>query len=189
VVQTTQYYTAVSIDGFVADSDNSLDWLVKRPSTPERDERFQSFIAGVGAMAMGAATYEWVLDNEHLLDRPDKWQEFYGDVPSWVFTHREPPAVPGADITFVRGGVAEVHAAMADRAGDKNVWMVGGGRLAAQFAAAGLIDRVILGVAPVTLGAGAPLLPWRSPGDLRLVDVDRDEDFVYLTYDVPAPAR
>jgi dihydrofolate reductase len=50
----------------------------------------------------------------------------------------------------------------------------------------GLIDQVILAVAPVTLGAGAPLLPYRSPGDLRLVGVDRDEGFVFRTYDLPA---
>jgi dihydrofolate reductase len=63
---------------------------------------------------------------------------------------------------------------------------MGGGNVAGQFAAAGLIDQLIMGIAPVTLGAGARLLPWRSPGDLRLVSVDRFDDFVQLTYDLPA---
>jgi dihydrofolate reductase len=185
-VQITQYYTAVSIDGFVADADNSLDWLVKRPPSAEHDSRFGAFMGGVGAMATGATTYEWVLEHEGLLDDPKKWQEFYGDVPCWVFTHRELPPVPGADITFTSADVRSVHAEMVRRAGGKNVWMVGGGNIAGQFAAAGLIDQLIVGITPVTLGAGAPLLPWRSPGDLRLVGVDRYDDFVQLTYDVPA---
>jgi dihydrofolate reductase len=107
-------------------------------------------------------------------------------VPCWVFTHRELPPVPGADITFTSADVRSVHAEMVRRAGGKNVWMVGGGNIAGQFAAAGLIDQLIVGITPVTLGAGAPLLPWRSPGDLRLVGVDRYDDFVQLTYDVPA---
>ena len=49
-------------------------------------------------MAMGASTYSWVLDHDQLLDHPEKWQAFYGDTPCWVFTHRDLPAVPGADL-------------------------------------------------------------------------------------------
>src|SRR3712207_7879069 len=46
-------------------------------------------------------------------------------------------------------------------AGDRNVWVVGGGDLAGQFADVGLLDELIVSIAPVTLGAGAPLLPRR----------------------------
>ncbi len=183
---TTLYYTAVSIDGFVADADNSLDWLVNRPSSPEQGQRFGAFFGGIGAMAAGAITYEWVLEHEKLLEKPEKWHEYYGDVPTWVFTHRELPVIPGANITFTSADVREVHAELVRRAGDKNVWVMGGGNIAGQFAAAGLIDQLIMGITPVTLGAGARLLPWRSPGDLRLVSVDQFDDFVQLTYDLPA---
>lgn len=181
-MQITQYYTAASIDGFVADANNSLDWLVDRPPSTEHDDGFATFFAGVGAMAMGATTYEWVLRHE----QPEKWHEYYGDVPCWVFTHRELPPIAGADLTFTSADVREVHAEMARRAGDKNIWMVGGGNLAGQWAAAGLIDQLVVGIVPVTLGAGAPLLPWRSPGDLRLLSAERHGDFVQLSYDLPA---
>ena len=50
---------------------------------------------------------------------------------------------------------------MVGAAGDRNVWIVGGGDLAGQFADAGLLDEVIVSIAPVTLGGGAPLLPRR----------------------------
>jgi dihydrofolate reductase len=55
------------------------------------------------------------------------------------------------------------------------VWLVGGGELVGQFHDAGLLDEVILSVAPVTLGAGAPLLPRRI--DLELLEVARNRDF------------
>ena len=71
---------------------------------------------------------------------------------------------------------------MVAAAGGKNVWIVGGGDLAGQFADAGLLDEVLVSIAPVTLGAGAPLLPRRL--ELRLDDVGRNGDFVSATFSV-----
>ena len=68
----TQYFTATSIDGFIADQHNSLEWLFQAESK-RSDDRFDSFFAGVGAFAMGATTYEWVLRHDNLLARPEKW--------------------------------------------------------------------------------------------------------------------
>lgn len=178
----TQYYTATSVDGFIADEHNSLDWLFEVTS---RGDRFAPFFAGVGAFAMGARTYEWVLEHERVLEQPEKWQGWYGDVPCWVFTHRTLPVVPGASVSFVSGDVRPVHAAMTSAAGGRNVWLVGGGELVGAFADAGLLDEVILGVAPVTLGAGAPVLPRRLPASvLSLAKVEQDGQFAYLTYTV-----
>jgi dihydrofolate reductase len=188
-VTKTQYYTATSVDGFIADPDNSLDWLFQVEGDPDgNNDRFATFFAQVGAMAMGATTYQWVLDHDHLLDNPDKWHSYYGDVPCWVFTHRPLPAIPGVRLTFVQGDVAPVHADMARAASGKNVWLVGGGELVGRFADEGLLDEILLGVAPVFLGAGAPLLPRRLlAADLTLRDVRRQGPFAFLTYDVGAP--
>jgi dihydrofolate reductase len=179
----TQYYTATTIDGFIADENNSLEWLFQVEHNPE-NTTIGAFFADVGAMAMGATTYQWLIDHEHVLDEPSKWHGYYGDTPAWVFTHRSLPAVPGADVRFVQGDVAPVHAAMAEAAGDGNIWLVGGGELVGQFADVGLLDQLILTVAPVTLGAGAPLLPRRLDGRLRLVGVEQDKQFAILTYNV-----
>jgi dihydrofolate reductase len=65
---------------------------------------------------------------------------------------------------------------MVAAASDRNVWIVGGGDLAGQFADAGLLDEVLVSFAPVTLGEGAPLLPRRI--ELRLEEVGRNGDFV-----------
>ncbi|MBA2445946.1 MAG: dihydrofolate reductase [Nocardioidaceae bacterium] len=181
----TQYYTATSIDGFIADEDNSLDWLFAASSTDKEDDRFATFFAGVGAMAMGATTYEWVLEHDQLLEHPTKWQDYYGDTPCWVFTHRALPPIPGAALTFVRGAVGPVHDKMVRASGDKNVWIIGGGDLVGQFLDQELLDEIHLGMAPVMLGAGAPLLPRRlEASDLTLLGVEHDRGFVFLTYAV-----
>ena len=67
-------------------------------------------------------------------------------------------------------------------AGGKNLWIVGGGDLAGQFADAGLLDEVIVYIAPVTLGSGAPLLPRRV--ELRLEELGRNRDFACARYAV-----
>ncbi|HEY3505963.1 MAG TPA: dihydrofolate reductase family protein [Actinocatenispora sp.] len=121
---STEYFTAVSLDGYVADRHGGLDWLTGLPGTPAKRDRFAAFFAGVGAMAMGATTYEWVLAHE-----PDAWRRYYGDTPCWVFTHRELPVPDGADVRFVTGDVRVAHEAM--RAAAARIWLVGGGALAA----------------------------------------------------------
>lgn len=180
----TQYYTATSLDGFIADPDNSLDWLFTRKQEKDGPLNYGDFIAGVGAIAMGATTYEWILDHEFAGKDPAEWKWPY-EVPGWVFTHRQLPVVPEAQIEFTSGDVGAVHAEMARAAGNRNVWIVGGGDLAGQFANAGLLDEVIVSIAPVTLGAGAPLLPRRI--ELRLDELGRNGDFVAVRYSVTQP--
>ncbi len=179
----TQYYTATSLDGYIADAQNSLDWLFQLGQPDSMADNYPRFVAKVGAVAMGSTTYEWVLEQENMLAEPRRWPY---KMPTWVFSSRELPMVDGADIRFVRGDVAPVHAEMVEAAAGKNVWLVGGGDLVGQFYDAGLLDELILSVASVTLGGGAPLLPRRiaSP-PLRLVDVQQHGDaFAVLMYEV-----
>jgi dihydrofolate reductase len=72
---------------------------------------------------------------------------------------------------------------MAEAAGERDVWLVGGGALAAEFASAGLLDEIQLGLAPVTRGAGAPLLPIRIDAPMALEEVTRfGSGFLMLRY-------
>ena len=130
---------------------------------------------------MGSTTYEWILRHEFADKDPSEWKWPY-EQPTWVFTSRDLAVVPNAKIEFVRGDVAPVHARMVEAAGGRNVWVVGGGDLAGQFADAGLLDEVIVYVAPATLGGGAPLLPRRV--ELRLEETARNGDFVAARYSV-----
>jgi dihydrofolate reductase len=180
-VSLTQYYTASTLDGFIADADNSLSWLFTRNREDDGPLNYGEFIAGVGAMAMGSTTYEWILDHEFAGRDPVEWTWPY-DVPCWVFTHRQLPAVRDAGIRFTSADVTAVHAEMVVAAGVRNVWIVGGGDLAGQFADAGLLDEVIVSIAPVTLGRGAPLLPRRI--ELRLDELGRNGDFASARFSV-----
>jgi dihydrofolate reductase len=134
---------------------------------------YPSFIEGIGALVMGASTYEWLLRNQ---------QEWEYTQPTWVFTHRELPVLEGADVRFARGRVREVHDEIAASAGDRDVWVMGGGDLAGQFAEAGLLDEFWVQFAPVTLGEGRPLLPRHL--ELELIDTARNRDFLCARYRV-----
>jgi dihydrofolate reductase len=180
-VSLTQYYTATTLDGFIADPDHSLDWLFTRQQEADGPLNYDQFIAGVGAMAMGSTTYEWILDHEFADKEPAEWKWPY-DIPCWVFTHRQLRVVPDARIEFTSADVATVHEEMVAAAGDRNVWIVGGGDLAGQFAAVGLLDEVIVYIAPVTLGGGAPLLPRRI--ELHLEELARNGDFACARFSV-----
>ncbi len=152
----TQYYTACSLDGFIATPDDSLDWLFSLGDPVEPS--YPAFIKDIGALAMGSTTYEWML--RHVLgpdaDHPEPWPYTQ---PTWVFTTRTLQGFAGADIRFARGDVRPVHAEMVAAAGGKNVWVVGGGELVGQFYDHGLLDEIFVQFGSVTLGAGKPLLP------------------------------
>jgi len=176
----TTYYTAATLDGFIADPDDSLDWLFVQDQDERGPLNYDEFIARIGAIVMGATTYEWIL--RHNAETGEKWAY---DIPAWVMTHRELPGVEGADVRFAQGDVVPLHAELAAAAGDKDVWVVGGGDLAGQFADAGLLDEVIVYLAPVTLGAGRPIFPRRF--DLALAEVHQNRAFVAARYDVVGP--
>ena len=180
-MSVTRYYTATTLDGFIADPNHSLDWLFTRRQDKDGPMNYGEFIAGVGALAMGSTTYEWILDHEFRDKDRSEWKWPY-EMPTWVFTHRELPVVPDAPIEFTSGEIASVHQEMVAAAGERDVWMVGGGDLAGQFADAGLLDEVIVLIAPVTLGAGAPLFPRRQ--ELQLEEVARNGDFTCVRFSV-----
>ena len=178
----TQYYTASSLDGFIAGPNDSLDWLF--PLGDVADTSYPKFIEEVGALAMGSATYQWMLQNVVSGPKAQPWP--YGQ-PTWVFTSRKLPGVPGADVRFAQGDVGPVHREMVSAAGGKNVWIVGGGDLVGQFYDLGLLDEIFVQIGSVTLGAGKPLLPRAiTQPPLRLVSVRQvGTGFAELHYQVP----
>lgn len=150
-VATVQYYVASTIDGFIADREDGLDWLLQFGFENFQDD-YDRFMADVGAIVMGSTTYEWIIG-----EGGQPWA--YGSTPVWVLSTRSLPTVPGADIRFFRGDVTDLRSRALETARGKNVWLMGGGNVAAQFADHGLLDELLLTVMPVVLGSGKPLLP------------------------------
>ena len=86
---------------------------------------------------------------------------------------------------FTAADVGRVHARMLAAAGERDLWVVGGGDLAGQFADRGLLDEVVVSIAPVTLGAGMPLLP--AHVELVTREVAQNGEFAVVRYDVVRP--
>ncbi|EYC50523.1 deaminase [Hylemonella gracilis str. Niagara R] len=183
----TQYYTATSLDGYIATEDHSLEWLF--PLGDINETSYPGFFAEVGALAMGSSTYEWLL-RHHVKPGDPQGAPWPYSQPTWVFSTRTLTPVPGADIRFVRGDVRPVHAQMVLAAGGKNLWVMGGGELAGQFHDAGLLDELWVQVGSVTLGRGQPLLPRRiSAPSMKLLSVRQvGTGFAELRYELPRPA-
>ncbi len=111
---STIFYTATSLDGFLATKDDDVSWLDTRPQPTE--DTFTPMIQKVGAICCGAATYNFLLKHVaagHPWPHPDH--------PMWVFTHRKLEVPKGADVRFVQGDVRPVHAAMTKAAAGKDI--------------------------------------------------------------------
>lgn len=164
----TIYFTASSLDGFIVDDADSLDWLTSRTIDAHGPFGYDAFAESVGALVAGSATYEWVRRNH-----PGDWMF---DQPSWVLTHRPQIIAEGHPVQTFSGDVTELHPKLVSAAAGKDVWVLGGGAAAAQFVTAGLVDEMIVTYAPCTLGAGARLLPARS--EWSVVESAINGDFV-----------
>jgi dihydrofolate reductase len=165
---STVYYTASSIDGYIVDNNGGLDWLTSRNIDADGPFGYRSFSATVGALVMGATTYEWIVANE-----PGGWNYHQ---PTWVMTHRPHIVAPGHPVSVFSGDVKDLHPQLLKAAGYQHVWVVGGGEVAAQFADAGLIDEMIVSYAPCTLGTGGRLLPVHS--EWTLIEAAANGEFI-----------
>ena len=181
----TQYYVAATLDGYIAEKDGGLQWLYDAAGDPNVDEDigYLDFFNDVTAVAVGASTYEIVVAHDRPWDYPGR--------PTFVFTHRENLPVPeGADVRFVQGPPSAHIDAMRAAAGDGNLWVLGGGELASQFAEDGLLDELIVAYVPVVLGTGIPLFARRIPGTLELTKTETLPDsMVSNTYSLKTPSR
>jgi dihydrofolate reductase len=192
-VSKTQYYCAASLDGYIAEADDGLGWLFNYEGSFEGDAvepapmgeggSYERFYQGVGALISGSTTYEFVLD--HL---PEDGEWPYVGKPCWVLSSRDLP-VPkgeGVDVRIVNAKVADLYDQMISAAGERNLWVVGGGNVASQFADEGLLDEVLVTVVPVVLGAGKPLFEHRLPGGpMQLLGTRTfDTGMVELRYEI-----
>lgn len=192
---TTVYYCAGSLDGYIADAEDNLDWLLgyqgsfeheaAEPAPMSDGGAYEDFYKGVRALVMGSATYEWILDH---LDAAGAGQWPYLGKPCWVLSSRElpQPEGDGVDIRIVDASIAELYGEMAAAAGDGLLWVVGGGAVASQFGDEGRLDEVHMTVVPVVLGTGKPLFERPLPsGAMQLTGTRTFQNgMVELRYEI-----
>jgi len=174
---TYHFYTASSLDGFLADPDDGLGWLLSREFDETGPMNIPDFQARIGANVMGATTYEWLLAHGGV----DSWPY---EVPTFVFTHRELAAVNG-DVRFVSGAPADHREVIESAAAERDVWVLGGGALAAAFADDGMLDELTVTFAPVFLGSGRPL--YGGARELQLLEHAVNGEFLAARYAVLGP--
>ena len=147
------YYAAASLDGYIATSDGSVDWLPPIEAGGE-DYGYGDFYASIDAILMGSATYENIL-------RHAAWP--YPGKSCWVFTKQRRYAKGGdANVTFTGASPDYMVEELAGQ-GIKRAWLVGGGKLAAAFREQRLITTYGFCIVPIILGGGIPLLAPRGP--------------------------
>ena len=153
------YYVAVSLDGFIALPDGSVEWLAPYNAGGE-DYGFGEFYKTVDALIEGRKTYEQALIFGEW-PHPGK--------PCWVVTRRK-LETKQPEVRFTSLAPAELLQHISSL-GHQRVWLVGGSQLAASFRAAGLITEYVLSIIPVFLGAGRPLFAGPGPAEkLRLME-------------------
>jgi dihydrofolate reductase len=180
------YYCATTLDGYIAEADDTLGWLFEYEGTFEGEGAepiegaYDRFYDGVGALIMGAVTYEFILGEL------GEWP--YKGKPVWVLSSRDLPKPEGeeVDVRIVNAKVPDLYDEMIAAAGERDLWIVGGGNVASQFADQGLLDEVHATVVPVVLGEGKPLFDRHVPGGpMQLLGTRTfDSGMVELRYEI-----
>ncbi len=135
-------YVAVSLDGYIAGDDGAVDFL-ETYGSDEYD--FHGFMAQIGGLVMGAATYEQIVG----------WGWPYGEVPGLVLTSRDLPIAEGAEIEFASGDTGDEIRAYAEKISGR-VWVVGGGRV--------IVDAECR---ELSMSSRSTSCPWRSARGCR----------------------
>jgi dihydrofolate reductase len=171
----TIYFAAASLDGFIADKNDSLEWLFK--NGPVDISFIDEFLETVGSIAMGSSTYKWLVENNK-----GPWPY---KVPCLVFTHKKLQLINGADVRFVDGEVLPLHQELVNLANGKNVWLMGGGDLVGQFFEKGLLDEMHIQTVSVFLNEGKKLFSRRTEKAFKIKEIrQRGDTCVEVIYQV-----
>lgn len=166
-----RYNCAASVDGFIADPDGGYGWIVEDASID-----FDALYAEFDTFVMGRKTWDVM---QALGDaNPLRGRRV-------IVASRTLDAAAHPGVTVVRDDIARHVAALKAEPGERDIWLFGGGELAAQLFEAGLVDRLEVALMPVLLSRGIPLLAPGAPQRLALVSSRRlASGILMLAYDV-----
>ena len=163
----------MSLDGFIAGVDGGYEWIVDEPTID-----FAKYLEHIDTLLMGRATYETAMAEPQSA-------ALLGSKSVYVVSTTLAPA-DHPDVTVISKDVAKRIAALKRKRRGKDIWLFGGGVLFRSMLEAGLVDRVEVGVVPVLLGVGIPVLP--GVLQYKKLDLHSQEAFpsgiLLLKYDV-----
>jgi dihydrofolate reductase len=167
-------YIALSLDGFIARMDGSVDWLLGESQDPDVDTGYPDFLATVDTILMGWTTYYQLITELS----PDQW--VYEGKQCYVASTR--PHEKQEHVEIISGDIPQFTHHLLERPG-KDIWLVGGSELVAPFIEEDLIDEYILTFIPTLLGSGIPLFKGSTrPINLHLKDTRSFDGMVQLIY-------
>jgi dihydrofolate reductase len=195
----TTCHMSMSLDGFVAGPDQSRDnplglrglelhrWHLGEPTHEADITTRNSLMAPRGAYVMGRNMFgpirgEWDED----------WRGWWGDEPPYhapvfVLTHyaHEPIEMQGGTtFHFVTEGFDAAMAQAREVAGDLGIDIAGGASTVRQAFAAGVIDELVLDIAPVLLGSGEKLFEGVDDPGLEVLQVSHSPLAIHVRYRV-----
>ena len=141
-------FIAVTLDGFIAREDGSLDWLFELPNPDQTDHGFTKFIADMDTIVMGRKTYE------EILGFGVEWP--HPECKTYVVTSN-PDYLVKTENTFLMNSISTEELSLLRHGSRKNIWLAGGGEVIKHFLNLGEVDEMILNIIPVVLGKGIRL--------------------------------
>lgn len=142
---TVVLYAAISLDGCLAEADGGVDFLGELGGGG--NSTYEEFYASVGSLVMGRTSFDQALEFGWV----------YEGKPTAVLTHRPLPEQTPEGVFAAGESDLEAILERLRAAADGRIWLFGGGDVARQFMAAGLLDELDLFVTPHVLGDGIPL--------------------------------
>ncbi|MGP4107918.1 dihydrofolate reductase family protein [Virgibacillus sp. L01] len=168
------FYGAISVDGYLAREDHSLDWLLGTEG--EEDIGYSDFFSTIDIVIMGRKTYEQIMFNVPDNGFPYKGRECY------VFSR----SLTGSDdnVEYVNGDIVNFTKSLKEKSG-KRIWIVGGGEVLYPLLRERLVDEFFIQIAPTIIGRGIPLfLPSERENKLKLLGVTHCKQFAELHYEL-----
>ena len=167
-------FIAMSLDGYIADKQGSVDWLHGQDEDIDSHESYLQFIKNIDTVIMGWNTYDQIVSELS----PDEW--VYQDFMTYVMTYKKCKSQD--NIKFTDNNLCELIKTLKSQKG-KDIWICGGANIVQQLIKNNLIDQYYMSIIPILLGEGIALFQdIDQEVSLKLIETKSYNGIVDLIY-------